>query len=131
MAKPINNLDTKVYWGQSVTLATYLAILASFTLWQFVRPGGFAWLLWVIQCAPLLLFIPGIKARRPRTYIWLCFVLLFYFIKAVEGAFASNRAWLDFTLVALTCVLFVSAMLTSRWLQHQQNPPSAQASYGS
>lgn len=131
MAKVIQNIQAKVFWGQAVTVATFGAILASFTLWQFVRPGGTAWLLWVLQCLPLLLFVPGIKARQPRTYIWLCFVLLFYFIKAVEGAFASNRAWIDFILLTLTCILFISAMLTSRWLQYQQNSPSAQANYGS
>ena len=65
--------------------------------------------------APLLLFVPGMLKDRLRSYIWICFVSLGYFIVLVERLFAQPGSWLAIIgLVAVTS-LFISAMLYVRW----------------
>lgn len=87
------------------------------SVWQLTRPQGPAYFLWLVQLLPLLIFFPAMRRDNPRGYIGLCFVLLLYFVKAVEGVFSPARAWIDFWLLGGSVVLFISAMLTSRWLQ--------------
>ena len=73
-----------------------------------------------IQLVPLLVLLPGMIAKYYRTYSWLCFVLLIYFIFAVEHAFMSKSDILDYLFVLLTVLLFISSMMTSRWMQRFQ-----------
>lgn len=108
---------TKSDLSKTVTLVLYAGMLLSFFLWQGLRPQGWSWLLLVIQCIPLLIFIPGLRKNNPRAYIGLCFVLLLYFIKGVEGVFSPARTWFDASLIFFSVTLFISSMLTSRWLQ--------------
>ena len=73
------------------------------------------WIIWVGSLAPLLLFVPGMLKDRLRSYIWLCFVSLGYFIVLVERLFAQPGSVLAIIgLVAVTS-LFISAMLYVRW----------------
>jgi uncharacterized membrane protein len=118
VTKTIKNLSTKLQIGLICTHLSYATLLGVLTVWAFTRAPGFSPVLWVIVCVPLLLFWPGMRKKKHRTYSWLCFVLLLYFIKAVEGSLSSAASWIDFSVVTLTVVLFISAMLTSRWLQH-------------
>ena len=106
-------------------MVVYGLIIAGLCAWQLLRPGGPIATIWVIQLVPLLLVLPGLLQRRPRAFIWLCFILLVYFIRAVEGVMASNRAWIDWWLLIGTVTLFITAMLTSRYLQR---PAAAHAS---
>lgn len=102
---------------RNVTLILYGLLLASFCLWQILLPGGPKYFLWVVQMVPLLIFLPGLLRDNPRVYIGLCFVLLLYFIKAVEGLFSPARDWLDYMLLVFTVTLFIVSMLASRQLQ--------------
>lgn len=114
--------------ARNLTFALYGAILIAFCAWQLTRPGGPSYFPWIVQMVPLLIFLPGLLRNNPRAYIGLCFVLLLYFIKAVEGVFSPARAWIDYALLTLTVVLFIVSMLTSRWLQRpQKNAESAYA----
>lgn len=83
--------------------------------------------LWLVQMVPLLIFLPGLIKHHYRTYSWLCFVLLFYFTAFVVDAMSPFRDWADYLGVALSVIMFLSAMMASRWRQHQllairQNP---------
>lgn len=110
----------KVYLARTTTLVLYFAFLASFILWQWVRPQGASIGLLIIQSLPLLIFLPGLLKDNPRTHIGLCFVVLLYFIKGVEGVFHPARSWFDIALIVFSVSIFISSMLTSRWLQHTQ-----------
>jgi uncharacterized membrane protein len=99
------------------SLVCWGMMLLGLSAWQLTRPTGPAYFLWMVQLLPLVIFIPALWRGNPRAYIGLCFVLLLYFIKAVEGVFSPARAWIDFWLLGGSVVLFISAMLTSRWLQ--------------
>lgn len=62
----------------------------------------------------LLPFAYGVWIRNWRSHIWLCFVLLFYFLVGINRL-ASHMNGLDMAAVILTVVLFVAAMLYCRW----------------
>ena len=113
--------------ARGLTLATYALLLLSFCLWQLIRPEGPRYFFWVAQTVPLLIFLPGLLRNNPRAYIGLCFVLLLYFIKAVEGLFSPVRAWIDYWSLVLIVALFILSMFTSRWLQRSPRP--AESSY--
>lgn len=102
------------------TLVCWGLLIAGLCVWQMSRPQGPIYVLWLVQLFPLLIFLPAMLRDNPRAYIGLCFVLLLYFIKAVEGMFSPARAWIDFWLLCGSVVLFISAMMTSRWLQRAQ-----------
>lgn len=107
---------TRAQAGQAVTLAA-IAVLVLNALAQQLAAGAIHWLFLLIQCVPLLVFVPGIRANYHRTYSWLCFVVLFYFIVGVTNVMsplADSFGWIQ--LVASVC-LFIAAMMTSRWLQ--------------
>lgn len=102
---------------RNLTLVLYSLLLTSFCVWQVLRAEGPHYFLWLVQTVPLLIFLPGLLRDNPRVYIGLCFVLLLYFIKAVEGLFSPARDWLDYALLILTVLLFIVAMMASRHLQ--------------
>lgn len=97
-----------------LTAALYAALIAIICVWQLTRPQGPNATVWVLQLLPLLVFCPAVLRGWPRGLIGLCFVLLLYFMRAVEGVMASNRAWIDWGLLGLSVLLFVCAMLASR-----------------
>ena len=49
---------------------------------------GARWPIWLISISPLLLFLVGVARDNLHWLIWYCLLLLFYFISAVEDAFA-------------------------------------------
>jgi len=64
---------------------------------------------------PLLIFLPGMYRRSPRTFAYLCFVALIYFTVIVTNVFKPDRSLADITALAAVIVLFVAAMLFARW----------------
>jgi uncharacterized membrane protein len=71
--------------------------------------------IWLGKLLPLLIFLPGMLADRLRTFIWLCFVCLLYFIASVERLFAQPESWLAITGMVAVVLLFSSAMMYVRW----------------
>ncbi|QIB66661.1 DUF2069 domain-containing protein [Kineobactrum salinum] len=81
------------------------------------------WIIWLGKLLPLLVFVPGLLRDSLRSYIWLCFICLLYFIALVERVFAlpgQALAWLG--LVAVV-TLFCSAMLYVRWRARELRQP--------
>jgi uncharacterized membrane protein len=73
------------------------------------------WILWLGKLLPLLIFVPGMRKDNLRSFIWLCFVCLLYFIAMVERLFAQPGSWLAIIGTIAVVVLFTSAMLYVRW----------------
>ena len=73
------------------------------------------WVIWLGKLLPLLIFLPGMMRDNLRTYIWLCFVSLLYFIALVERLFARPDNPLAIIGMVAVVVLFVAAMLYVRW----------------
>src|SRR5690606_23791562 len=100
-------------------LICYAVMLLLFCLLNlFLDQGSFK--LWLVQCVPLLIFIPGLVQQRFRTYSWICFVILPYFTWSVVNAMSPLIRWHDLLVVVLSVVIFISAMMISRWLQYWQ-----------
>lgn len=79
--------------------------------WLYQLP----WILWLGKLVPLLIFLPGMLRDRLRSYIWLCFVSLLYFIAMVERLFALPGNNLAITGTVAVVTLFTAAMLYVRW----------------
>jgi uncharacterized membrane protein len=73
------------------------------------------WVVWLAFLLPLLIFLPGMVRDNLRSYIWLCFVSLLYFMRLVLALFA--RPGDPPTVIGMVAVvtLFISAMLYARW----------------
>ena len=73
------------------------------------------WIIWLGKLLPLLIFLPGMLRDRLRSYIWLCFVSLLYFIALVERLFAEPGSALAITGMVAVVTLFITAMMYVRW----------------
>lgn len=118
--QPQHDYREQAQWAKWLTLGLCVSFILSFVLWQALRELGGSWVILLFQIVPLLIFIPAMKRNNPRAYIGLCFVILLYFIKGVEGVFHPAMAWIDVSTLCFSVTLFISAMMASRWLQFAQ-----------
>ena len=73
------------------------------------------WFIWVLKLLPLLLFLPGMLKDNLRSFIWLCFVCLGYFLILVQRVFAQPDSLLVIGGLFAVVVLFIAAMMYVRW----------------
>ena len=99
-------------------MIVYFSLLAVFTvysLWQL--PGTnlpSAIFLWLLRSVPLLIFLPGLLKRHLRTFAWLSFVVLLYFVQSVQTAFTVEGRLYGIIVTALLCVLFSALVIYIR-----------------
>lgn len=101
-------------------LISYLSIIGFLILnsFQITKEGAplSVIALWaLLPTLPLLLFVPGIWLRNPRSHAWLCFVSLLYFMYGVDQAFLPDHQIIGLGLSVSSIILFVAAMMFSRW----------------
>lgn len=102
-----------------ITVISFALLIALLLIGQFVH--GFSLPKLLMQLLPLVIFIPGLIAKvHYRTYSWLCFVLLAYFTAYVVELGSPLRHWTDAVGVTLSVVMFISAMMASRYVQRWQ-----------
>ncbi len=92
-------------------LVVYFAALSFFAFKEIHLAMMFVWLL---QTLPLLIFAPGLFRTHLRTYGWLCFVVLLYFIHAVLVAFDPSRRVFGIIEVLLCTSLFCALVVFIR-----------------
>ena len=73
------------------------------------------WIIWLGRALPLLIFLPGMLRDNLRSYIWLCFVSLLYFIALVERLVAQPSNILAAFGMLGVVTMFIGAMLFVRW----------------
>ena len=78
------------------------------------------WILLIVPCLSLAIFLPGMFKDHARSYDWLCFVILIHFTVGVTNAMSPNVSWNDYVQTLLTVALFISAMMASRWQKAAQ-----------
>ncbi|MGK2914340.1 MAG: DUF2069 domain-containing protein [Porticoccaceae bacterium] len=112
----------------AVTWVSYWLLLASllFTGVTTATPN----ILLVPTLLPLLLFLPGMVRRQPRSFAYLCFVALLYFTVIVTNLFKPGSPSSDVVALIAVVTLFVAAMLFSRWQKanatsSQEQPPES------
>lgn|GEM_PF-1508779 len=69
----------------------------------------------LVSCAPLLIFMPGLLARRRRSASLLCFALLLYFVVFVSALGVPGHLVSEIISTTLTTLIFISAMMFSTW----------------
>ncbi|MCB1704653.1 MAG: DUF2069 domain-containing protein [Halioglobus sp.] len=89
------------------------------------------WFIWVLKLLPLLLFLPGMLKDNLRSFIWLCFVCLGYFLVLVQRIFAQPDSALVILGLIAVVVLFNAAMLYVRWRARElREAPVSQSGSG-
>lgn len=96
-----------------LTWISYAALLLqqAADAWMHAAP----WFIWLVKLLPLLLFLPGMRKDNLRSYIWLCFVCLGYFLILVQRVFAQPHSLLVVGGLVAVVILFIAAMLYVRW----------------
>jgi uncharacterized membrane protein len=110
--------DKKLNLILGLTYSAYLLLFVVITLDSLKIEENF-WGLWLLQVLPLVMLLPGLALKYYRSYSWLCFLMLAYFTSAVIQVYSSTRDPHDWLGLVLTVILFVTAMLASRWLQRR------------
>lgn len=112
--KDIKQLAAKGrFWVLVSYIGMMLLLIGNSVL--FPTEGARTWVIVLFQTLPLMLFIPGLYLRRPRSHAWLCFVSLLYFTQGVTQAFIPDHQIFGWALSILSMILFMSAMMFSRW----------------
>ncbi|NQV69076.1 MAG: DUF2069 domain-containing protein [Pseudohongiella sp.] len=119
-------LPANIQRTKTAILLTYYALIAYFAvsatiIFDEIRLASLV--IWLLQTIPLLLFALGLHRAQLRTYAWLCFVVLLYFMHAVMVAFQAERLWLGLIEVTLCTALFVLLIVFIRQYRvHYQVP---------
>lgn len=71
--------------------------------------------IWLFKILPLLLFVPGLLARRHSTSAWLSYVAMLYFVLAVLLTFTPDASRWGWAMSISTLVMFLSSMFYTRW----------------
>jgi uncharacterized membrane protein len=87
--------------------------------WEHQAPG----FIWCLKLLPLLIFLPGMFRDNLRSYIWLCFVCLGYFLVLVQRIFAQPDNLLVISGLTAVVILFIAAMMYVRWRARELRAP--------
>lgn len=101
------------------TKTAYFVLLAALAFSSFVPgpPEGVSiFLVLAVKFIPLLIVLPGLLLNKLRSYVWLCFIVLFYFTRASVDAYIGE-SWLsaDSAVTVISVVLFMAAMYYVKW----------------
>ncbi|TAM11230.1 MAG: DUF2069 domain-containing protein [Nevskiaceae bacterium] len=111
------------------TLAWGLALAAQAVL----AAGLMAWSGWVagaILSAPMLLTLPGLLRRRPRSAAWAGYLMVLYFAGLMAEAYALHERHTDGVLLAAAALIaFFSLILFVRW-SARERPSGGPARHG-
>jgi len=109
---------TKNLCAQYLVISNYVLLLLMMivtTLPGVLPVGSSPMVILPIKLMPLLILLPGLLKDHLRTYIWMCFIVLFYFTQSVVETFLSSGAVIDYFITALTVIIFLSAMFYIKW----------------
>jgi len=98
-----------------ITYFTLLVVFTGYSLWQL--PGSnlpSIIFLWLLRSVPLLIFLPGLLKRHLRSFAWLSFVILLYFVQSVQTAFTEDGRLYGIVVTGLLSVLFTAIVVHIR-----------------
>ena len=91
---------------------------------------GAPWIVWLVKLLPLLIFLPGMLNDNLRSFIWLCFVCLLYFIVLVQRLFVVPGDSLAVVGTMAVVSLFIAAMLYVRWRARELRSAQSRSTSG-
>ncbi|MFT6916551.1 MAG: putative membrane protein [Motiliproteus sp.] len=109
-------LTQRVRLSALATRVQLLGLILVFALWTFwisPPPGANPLVIWLVQTALLLAFVPSVFKGGSRPHIWLCFVILLYF--CFGAVYAMGGSTLGLLMALLSSGLFCTSMLYARW----------------
>jgi uncharacterized membrane protein len=115
------NNPPRIETAWRITVILYACLIGALAVDHIFLRTHFFWFIWLIQTLPLLTLIPGLIAKRIRSGIWLCFILLFFFLMYIDQtniAIMTHNNTLAAAyagLVALCILLFTTSLLFARW----------------
>ena len=109
------NLNSKTSHAWQLTIVLYISLLIALTVDHAVVRNAFFWPVWLMQTLPLLLIMPGLLKRQARSGTWLCFIILFHLISAIDNAAVTGRIALYSGMTVLIITLFTTSLLFVRW----------------
>lgn len=73
---------------QQLRFSTYAYVglcstMFAWTAWLFVHSTQTAWIVWLVLSLPLLLPLPGVLKRKPKTMAAATYLVLFYVVHAI------------------------------------------------
>lgn len=120
----IEALTKRAEFCRTLTLSLLVALLVLFVAWRAIfLPVVHVFTILAIHMIPLILFIPGMLARKPKVYIWFCFVILLYFCQGVMSSFAlpTILGIMGLLETILTIGAFCAAMMAARYYARLEN----------
>ena len=112
-----NTLPPSIELLRKSLLTAYYALLGYFVISAAMVFGEFrpaSLVIWLIQATPLLIFARGLHYANLRTYGWVSFVILLYFMHGVLIAFQPGQFWLGLIESLLCTLIFVLLILFIR-----------------
>lgn len=112
-----NTLPPSIELLRKLLLTAYYALLGYFVVTTALVFGEFrpaSLVIWLIQATPLLIFARGLHYANLRTYGWVSFVILLYFMHGVLIAFQPGQFWLGLIEAVLCTLIFVLLILFIR-----------------
>ena len=123
---PATKLPRSVALNRLAVLAFYYSLIAFFIISTPLMLGKVSLgstVISLIQVFPLLLFTRGLLTTRARTYGWMSFVVLLYFIHGILVAFRAEQLVQGVIEVSLCVGLFVTLVLFIRsYREHFKTP---------
>jgi uncharacterized membrane protein len=100
----------------TLTISRYglLLLLLIYTV-QTAAITPLNWTMLAIGTLPIVFMFRPVWRGEPMAHAWLCFLLLMYFLVAVQNMFASNRDVFDVLRLVLVVCVFLSSMMYVRW----------------
>ncbi|KZZ68281.1 hypothetical protein A3765_18275, partial [Oleiphilus sp. HI0130] len=118
-SEPNASLCIKSERAALTTKVAYFVLLAALAFSSFVPgpPEGVSiFLVLGVKFIPLLIVLPGLLLNKLRSYVWLCFIVLFYFTRAFVDAYMRDESvWVDSFITLTTIVVFMAAMYFVKW----------------
>jgi uncharacterized membrane protein len=117
MTETTSALPAALRRSRLVVLASCYGLLLYFLISSTIAINRFGFttvLIWLIQVIPVLIFLPGLHRQRVRSYAWMTFVILLYFMHAVLAAFDPGRRIFGFVEIGLCAVMFLFLILYIR-----------------
>jgi uncharacterized membrane protein len=84
--------------------------------WQRQAPA----LVWIAKLGPLLVVLPGVFRDKLRSMVWLSFVVLLYFLFAVQRIFAEPDSVRAIAELCAVVAIFMCTMFYVRYRAREQ-----------
>lgn len=118
------NAATRISAAYRLTFGAWLALQCLFVFKTLLLPMGGRdpnITMWAVHSLPLLIFLPGLWRGDVRSFAWLAFAILMYFLVTVDALFSTAASRYHWLALALIVALFTGCTVYIRWQgQYQQ-----------